>query len=94
MTDGSRMLRFSLQKFPATGDAQHAIIEAADLWTPDLSQLGTYSPTSNAAGDLKDACGLPFACVAQPFARSRLAPLDAPCELKAKEIARCTDCYA
>lgn len=64
MTDGAqRMLRFTLQKFPATGE-------------------------------LKDECGLPFACVAQPFARSRFTSLDRPCELKAKDIARCSECYA
>ncbi len=47
-----------------------------------------------AAGDLKDECGLPFACIVQPFARSKYASDDRPVELEANKVPRCGDCYA
>ncbi len=44
------------------------------------------------APDLKEACGLPWACVVQPF-----APLPSPEgqeEVAAADISRCHECYA
>lgn len=45
------------------------------------------------APDLKEACGLPFACVVQPFAP---APAALPAEevVAASDISRCHECYA
>ncbi len=43
---------------------------------------------------LKDECGLPFACVVQPFARVEDAPLSKPAIVRAKDIGRCRQCYA
>ena len=46
------------------------------------------------AGTLKDECGLPFACVVQPFARVEEAPLSKPAIVRAQDIGRCRQCYA
>ena len=46
------------------------------------------------AGDLKDACSLPFACVVQPFAKLQHLPLESTPVTNAGDVGRCHECYA
>ena len=45
-------------------------------------------------GALKEACGLPFATVVQPFARLEHLPLEQTPTVTEGELGRCQECYA
>jgi hypothetical protein len=45
------------------------------------------------SGSLKDDCGLPFACVVQPFAKSEILPLEQPPAVSKKDVSRCYSCH-
>ena len=60
----------------------------------DVIAAQTLNDFNITAGALKEACGLPFATVVQPFARLEHLPLEQTPTVTEGELGRCQECYA
>ncbi len=50
--------------------------------------------TCSATGAMKDQCGLPFACVVEPFAKMATPSISKDSVVLAQDVGRCSECYA
>ena len=78
---------FTLSRFPQSGEFCHKqLMQNMPTFCYHMHHCG--------AGELRDACSLPFACVVQPFAKLQQLTHDSTPVTQAEDVGRCRECYA